>query len=1811
MKRKMSSILVTLGLMSCGEAIANNFPGSLDANAIAPEILKNCPKSVQIGFGYDSSKEGVGKCAQFRSVGGAKDTTDLRSMWVNGSENTTLAYGDYETRVSGSFIHSADRHERKRKNEATMSVGANTGIYSGSVKGSFAESAAHEDSHSGITANIFADKLRKVSAGTINDDEKKATRQAILNMSVDTDLPMIINDLNNPNVDLVTKLDRLNDFKNAYGTHFISSVLEGYRGQINITADQDTKADNSALSFGASVDASSPFVSGSSSYGHSEGEAKAIDGTKATMSMGVYPSNAEIETKLNNTYSALKDAVSTARSMAIDKNKTSIPDLPAPKVESVKPSDASIKKASEDKNAQKNMIIALDTAYKAYEDSKILIGKDGQAPSAKELAEYIKIIQEQISEKNIPKDKLYLFNSKQNDKYYKMVKLLENPPKKYSDFKEKMKTQEIQRHKTDVGNFQKFLSDKCYLPYVNHATFEEWHNDLTSKQLQEYHKIWNDAVENSSQKASMCIAEDKVASGLPVLNAKVPVNNNIDLAATNQRIVALSSYNKAYLNQMNANKGAQVNQSNSLMLSGTQDPAYGGAIFEFDITPWTDIFPELNMVTDTAIDQIAGKLYDLLDRAENIYSYLSTASNYSDGNLLFNGNVIGYEDEQYNLKKGAHTQLKSLMTKLNSGQKNYLTDVIDLKNQLLNAPAVPGTTLTFDGKDYYLYPTASPAPGIGNLDELEADLNNLLSVDDENQQSLIKAATHLYDLGLTNSAGSFPFVMSKSVYVNNKAEAIVNPDKSQNFKEGDKRFKYWKLLASNNGFKNIAGDSEAKIDIGWHRDDGSVIYTLSPSDFLTKYSGESDSFEGQVQDAYLSTTNPTEGVINQDRSILTMMPILTDHTRVLSYTPKNPYAGASSKPTHEYDYSQTAVDGVKNVLVTVVSNVLLARTKDVIQTGDGKSRIDYEAKITGSSKLNDHEFTRERMVALGRGDYYGNDKDKIEVKQVSTDGKDKSSQSAPLVDLYIYGDGFTRVVPVDRKANFCSQTYKYGKGCLINSRLPSHAELFEKVVNMSFWPDKYNPLKDIDSQQEMALVPYSKDKISKQTAEKISGRHLNFFYRPLPNSLGDYVFDALYSGKATPTTMEGKVQIPSNKPIVIFKDNKLDFTWPAATTSGGGSLEYEVKYKKKNSSDWNTLTNVLEEGVAYRKDDNVAIEDGNLPSERFILNNVEIPGLEEDKDYDIQVTAHEIISMLNEDDKVVLSETANYANATYEIHTKETSGEIIIDERVIRWVGFNFNYLIINNDTGEIRLMWSEAEVDDRDKIDGENIKYSVKYAVDNINGPYVPYGANGEIAKTNLTYLDMNLIPGHKYYFKIVAEYNGHEEVSEIQEVNLKSNTTIAWKSSDIEIRDKDISQNSFKVKWSKAILSNDDKVKYAVKYKKYGTDGYTTFKTFDSNGRNEVNGLEPGTKYTVKVTAYSAKDSSIAIDSVEESVTTLNAEKTPTLVWSNGNDGLKVTDSTDKSISLKWNSAVENNGDGKLVYSLKYGKSQSSLETHKFEGNKDYTEDRSIIIDGLDSGTDYYFQVIAHDLENSKVDAIESEVIKETTKKEQTVKHEITWNKGSDNYGLKGTSDVHSINLSWNAATLDGKGKLNYVVYKNDEVYGTTSETKLSVTGLTPSTQYRFSVEATAPNDQEVTVNPRTEVRDYTTLADIQPEPSEDVMSWKNNKNYDDGDVVEHNGSYYYVKGWAPAGSEPGVSAEWVSISKLEILKPSDHSPWESGKRYGTGEIVSFDGNVFQMIASGANNPDQPPVYGARDAVSGNGWNGVKYRIDGNKFL
>lgn len=264
------------------------------------------------------------------------------------------------------------------------------------------------------------------------------------------------------------------------------------------------------------------------------------------------------------------------------------------------------------------------------------------------------------------------------------------------------------------------------------------------------------------------------------------------------------------------------------------------------------------------------------------------------------------------------------------------------------------------------------------------------------------------------------------------------------------------------------------------------------------------------------------------------------------------------------------------------------------------------------------------------------------------------------------------------------------------------------------------------------------------------------------------------------------------------------------------------------------------------------------------------------------------------------------------------------------------------------------------------------------------------------------------------------------------------------------------------------------------------------------KIEGLKPNTEYVVRLVAKDQAGHCIPYSGpgcqTDElwgwpyamDITTKKIDTQPPYA---SNSTIKVTGNTENSISIKWEPATDDTTESdEINYKVFY---QEITETDWWWfSSRHYNEyDTFCDITDLKPNTAYNIQVIAFDRKDKMFvyDPCTSLTLPSTDKVPPTV----------SNPRVRVANRTHnSITLEWDAATDDKtpKDQLLYSIDYPDGHAQTIGKTSYTVTGLAPSTTYRFEVAVTDNNHNESKYTPITVTTDADPYVDNTPPTATD---------------------------------------------------------------------------------------------------------------------
>jgi len=218
----------------------------------------------------------------------------------------------------------------------------------------------------------------------------------------------------------------------------------------------------------------------------------------------------------------------------------------------------------------------------------------------------------------------------------------------------------------------------------------------------------------------------------------------------------------------------------------------------------------------------------------------------------------------------------------------------------------------------------------------------------------------------------------------------------------------------------------------------------------------------------------------------------------------------------------------------------------------------------------------------------------------------------------------------------------------------------------------------------------------------------------------------------------------------------------------------------------------------------------------------------------------------------------------------------------------------------------------------------------------------------------------------------------------------------------------------------------------------------------------------------------------------------------------------------ALSWGASTDNNG--VAGYEIYNGSNSSPIAT--VPGNQ-----TSVNLTNLLAGTTYNFTVKAFDGSGNRSPASNSVTV--TTVAQP---NDNTPPTNPTGLHVMGTAGSNSVNLMWNAST-DANGIAGYRIYSGNTVIATVvgTATEKLVTGLTPNTQYTFTVRAYDPSNNE---------SGNSNAITVTTAQGPSATAWAPNTAYAVNALVSYNGKVYKciqahtsLTGWEPSN----VPALW----------------------------------------------------------------------------
>jgi len=212
--------------------------------------------------------------------------------------------------------------------------------------------------------------------------------------------------------------------------------------------------------------------------------------------------------------------------------------------------------------------------------------------------------------------------------------------------------------------------------------------------------------------------------------------------------------------------------------------------------------------------------------------------------------------------------------------------------------------------------------------------------------------------------------------------------------------------------------------------------------------------------------------------------------------------------------------------------------------------------------------------------------------------------------------------------------------------------------------------------------------------------------------------------------------------------------------------------------------------------------------------------------------------------------------------------------------------------------------------------------------------------------------------------------------------------------------------------------------------------------------------------------------------------------------------------NVSLSWTKSTDDKGVAGY-YVFRDGKQVGQSATTSFTDA------------GLTADTEYSYTVKAFDRAGNVSEESKALVVKTLEKAPvDTEAPSIPLDLKASTIGEK------NVSLSWTRST-DNVAVAGYYVFRDGKQVGQSATTSFADAGLTPNTEYSYTVKAF---DAAGNVSEESKALVVTTLEETTP-PAEG--EWDANKVYDLGDVVTHKGNTYRAKWWTQ-GDEPGTE-QW----------------------------------------------------------------------------
>lgn len=341
-----------------------------------------------------------------------------------------------------------------------------------------------------------------------------------------------------------------------------------------------------------------------------------------------------------------------------------------------------------------------------------------------------------------------------------------------------------------------------------------------------------------------------------------------------------------------------------------------------------------------------------------------------------------------------------------------------------------------------------------------------------------------------------------------------------------------------------------------------------------------------------------------------------------------------------------------------------------------------------------------------------------------------------------------------------------------------------------------------------------------------------------------------------------------------------------------------------------------------------------------------------------------------------------------------------------------------------------------------------------------------------------------------------------------------------------------------SKSETTTSIAISWTASMATHGIKSYEVFRNGERIGTTAApsyadNGLTPSTAYTYTVIAVDgAGNRSAASKPLSVSTKSPVADQEAPTVPTN----VKAPHQMETGVHLTWTASTDNTGVAKYeIY-----------RDGKLAGT---ATEPSFMDSGLAPATSYTYTVVAVDEAGNRSAASAPFTVstKATAadKEAPTVPAQVK----------SGSQTETSITLAWNASS-DNVGVVEYEVYRNGQLAGSTLQPSFVDNGLTPDTKYRYTVIAIdgAGNRSAASlpVEASTKVRDHQS------------GTWDRSKVYVGRDRVTHNGLEYEARWWTQ-GEEPGASDVWRLVSDVTL-------DWNARMAYTGQSRVTYQGVVYQ---------------------------------------